>query len=138
MKTSMADALGPILARFDGINKQPLRAVWQFVLDDCLDRVILDFDSVSLVIASNPDDDTIQFWVVNKAQVEHTGGVDASQQQHWQKLIGKQFGWGWLTINQQGYSDGLLLSFGGMIPQLVLNVVASSIKVGTITIIRTS
>jgi hypothetical protein len=44
-----------------------------------------------------------------------------------------QFGWGWITMNQQGYCDGLLLSFGKVIfPQLVLNVMASAIEVGKI------
>jgi hypothetical protein len=31
-------------------------------------------------------------------------------------------------VNQQGYLDGVLLSFGGVIPQLLITVVASSLK----------
>ena len=46
----------------------------------------------------------------------------------------KTFGWGWVAIDQQGYCDGLLLSFEAIVfPEIVLNVVASSIKVGAVT-----
>jgi Family of unknown function (DUF6334) len=36
--------------------------------------------------------------------------------------------WGWITINQQDALDGILISFGGISPQVMLNVIASSIK----------
>ncbi len=48
-------------------------------------------------------------------------------QQPWRGLIGKAFGWGWLTLNQQGYCDGALLSFGDLNPRILLQVIASSI-----------
>ncbi len=38
-----------------------------------------------------------------------------------------------LIMNQQGYIDGLLIGFDGIEPQVLLNVVASSIKVSQIT-----
>jgi len=44
----------------------------------------------------------------------------------------KSFGWGWLTINQQGYIDGDMLSFAGITPRLLITVVASSLKVSGI------
>lgn len=47
----------------------------------------------------------------------------------WQKLIGKECGWTWVTINQQGYRDGVLLSFSGIVPSVMLHVIASSIEV---------
>jgi hypothetical protein len=46
----------------------------------------------------------------------------------WRNLIGQAFGWGWITINQQDALDGILLSFDGIIPLVMLNVIASSIK----------
>jgi hypothetical protein len=42
-------------------------------------------------------------------------------------LIGEAFGLGWITTNQQDALNGILLSFGGIRPQVMLNLVASSI-----------
>jgi hypothetical protein len=46
----------------------------------------------------------------------------------WREFVGQPFGWGWAVMNQQGYSDGVLLSFGGVTPQVLLEVIASSLK----------
>jgi hypothetical protein len=50
----------------------------------------------------------------------------------WRGFIGEPFGWGWITINQQDALDGILISFAGITPQLMLNVMASSIEEGII------
>ena len=60
--------------------------------------------------------------------------VDVSSNEPWVNFIGKVFGWGWITLNQQGYCDGVLLSFEQVVfPEVALNVIASSIKVGVVT-----
>jgi hypothetical protein len=46
----------------------------------------------------------------------------------WDRFIGKAFGWGWVTVNQQGYCDGALLGFDGISPNISIEVMASSIK----------
>ena len=85
-------------------------------------------------MTANDNDDSIDFRIANVADVGNFVGVDASRQEPWAGFIGKPFSWGWITMNQQGYCDGLLLSFGEIIfPQLVFNVMASSIEVGKIT-----
>jgi len=88
--------------------------------------VILDFGQISLIIEARSEDDTVEIWTDQGSTVAKTG-VDAGKSKPWSGLIGKPFGWGWVTINQQGYCDGVLLSFGGITPQIFLNVVASSI-----------
>ncbi len=100
--------------------------VWRVYDEGCVARVILDFDQLSLIIEARPEDDTVE---IRTEEVNPIGkaGVDASNSDLWSSFIGKQFGWGWATINQQGYCDGVLLSFGGITPQVMLNVVASSI-----------
>ena len=54
--------------------------------------------------------------------------INISNSQRWQRFIGRSFGWGWITINQQAYINDILISFGDLTPTLCFNVVASSIK----------
>lgn len=75
-------------------------------------RVELEFDTADLSV-----------------QTQHGGGEEISNRQPWSDVIGKQFGWGWVTVNQQGYLDGVLLSLNGIVPEILINVVASEIKV---------
>jgi hypothetical protein len=90
--------------------------------------VILDFEQLSLVIKAKPDDDTIEIAVERDADISSRTYIDASISYPWRKFVGEPFGWGWIAINQQGFCDGALLSFHGIKPQLLLNVVASSLK----------
>lgn len=132
VKTRTAEALSPMLTVFHSIEGKSLHAVWKVYTEGSLDRLILDFGPLSLVVVADENDDTIDIKVADSADLRNAGYVDASKVEPWQSLIGESFGWGWVTVNQQGYCDGLLLSFGGIVPQLAINVIASSIKVGTI------
>jgi len=131
-KNRVAEALYPTLDAFHAISGQPLQTVWQVYTEASLDRLILDFGSVSLVVIADENDDSVDLEVAETTDDHNAGSVDASHLEPWNNFIGRAFGWGWVTVNQQGYCDGLLLSFEGIIPQLVLNVIASSIKVGMI------
>jgi len=51
----------------------------------------------------------------------------------WKKLLGKECGWTWMAFNQQGYCDSAMLSFDGIVPTVLLHVIASSIELFTIT-----
>jgi hypothetical protein len=132
-KTRAAEALTPMLDAFHLIDEKSLQAVWHVYTEGSLDRLALDFGRISLMVAADENDDSLDVTVVGTADLPKTGGVDASHLEPWKAVIGKCFGWGWITVNQQGYCDGLLLSFGGIVPQIALNVIASSIKVATIT-----
>jgi hypothetical protein len=79
------------------------------------------------------NDDSIKFHAAETSGLELTGSEDAAQSEVWRDFVGQQFGWGWITVNQQGYCDGLLLSFAGINPQIVLNVAASSIRAARVT-----
>jgi hypothetical protein len=85
-----------------------------------LEQVILDFGPVSLAIVAISDDDSVAVRCVKATDLNTTGLVDASHDQCWNDFIGTSFGWGWVTVNQQGYCDGMLLSFDGIVPQLVV------------------
>ena len=75
-------------------------------------------------VTAEPDDETV---IVSAGSFDPEGGIDLSES--WRDLIGAEFWWGWIAVNQQGYSDGVLLSFNGIDPQVLLNVIASSIVV---------
>jgi len=132
-KTRTAEELARMLSGFHSMESRALHAVWKVYTEASLDRLILDFGLVSLIIVADENDDSIDITVAETVDMSSTGGVDGSNLEPWKSLIGESFGWGWVTVNQQGYCDGLLLSFGGIVPQLLINVIASSIKVGTIT-----
>jgi hypothetical protein len=120
--------LHPLLLEFHGINGHPLRTVWRVYTEQCLDQVILGFETDSLVVEAEPYDDTLKFHLTSNKDLNTKGWIDASRSEPWSGFIGKPFGWGWITINQQDALDGILLSFGGITPQLMLNVMASSIE----------
>jgi hypothetical protein len=126
-------ALSPILADFRSIGQRPLRTVWHVQEENILIRIIFDFDELSLIVSADANDDSVDLEFGNQKDADKTGYIDASQLLPWKDFVGLPFGWGWITVNQQGYCDGLLLSFGNIIPQVILNAVASSLKVGEIT-----
>jgi hypothetical protein len=92
-----------------------------------------DFGPVSLSVFAVSDDDSVDFRCAKTTDLGTTECANASHDQFWSAFIGVPFGWGWITVNQQGYCDGMLLSFGGIAPQVVMNVKASSITLGRIS-----
>ena len=132
VSAAVGEALFPVLSWFQEIGQQPLRAVWEVRADGCLDRIILDFELLSLVVSAEPDYDTVDFETVATLTADRSGGIEMSGLPPWNAFVGVPFGRGWVTVNQQGYCDGLLLSFGVIKPQIVLNVCASSIDIGIV------
>ncbi len=132
-KRRVAEAAFPMLSTFHSVEGQTLRSVSYVYVEACLDRVILNLDTAALSIAADPDDDSIDFGVTSISELQ-PGGRDVSHNQPWIELLGKPLGWGWVAINQQGYSDAVLLGFDGVVfPRIVLSVAASSIDVGLVS-----
>lgn len=119
--------LHPLLLQFQELCGQPLETVWRVYEEQCLDKIILQFASLTVIIEAEPDDDTIKFHVTSKQQPTEEW-CQASGSEPWIGVIGKPFGWGWLTINHLDALDGILMSFSGNTPQVLLTVVGSSIK----------
>src|SRR5437870_2731098 len=111
---------------------EALRAVYERETDQCTERLVLLFAKKSLVFEANEDDDTFSVSCKNSSTFNGRSLLKKSDSVIWQSLIGKSFGWGWVTVNQQGYCDGALLSFAGITPVVLLEVVASSIEVSGI------
>jgi hypothetical protein len=105
-----------------------LREVYERESAQCRDRLVLVFTTKALVFKANEDDDTISIYSRKSTTFHKPGTYRKSRSGIWQRFIGKAFGWGWITVNQQGYCDGALLSFDGITPGVLLEVVASSIE----------
>jgi len=127
-----AAALAPVLELFDSLAGRPLSGVWLRHEHGCLTEAALDFGGIFLAAVAEEDFDTLKLEI--SARPSLTEFVDSNEMVPWSAYIGRQFSWGWLTMNQQGYVDGVLLGFGDDIcPKILLNVIASEIKVGAIT-----
>lgn len=124
-KTKAAEALFPLLSLFHEVDGAELDAVTEFREADAATELRLQFGSRFLVIRAEAEDDTANLSI----ETQLSGGDVISGRQPWSDLIGKQIGWGWVMVNQQGYLDGVLLSFGGVIPEILIAVVASALKV---------
>lgn len=130
-KIAAAEALWPLLDTFQALSGHPLRRARHFYDAASLNAVVLDFGNLFLTVTTEKDDDTIEF-SVGSADCEVNKSIDVSNAPPWASFMGAPFGWGWVTVNQQGYTDGLIMSFGGIVPQIMLSVMASSIKESTI------
>jgi hypothetical protein len=128
VRTEIAMTLAPLMDGFHAVSGQILRAVWRTIVEGSVEKVVLDFDQLSLVIEADPDTDTVRLRADNKANSHGGHCINTSASETWGSVVGRSFGWGWITMNQQGYCDGVLLSFDGITPQIMLAVVASSLK----------
>jgi hypothetical protein len=136
-KIRAAEALYPLLSPFHAVAGRILCGIRHVSADGCLDQIILDFGAASLIVTADENDDSIEVEITERVHSEtNLEGMNSNHAELWKAFIGRSFGWGWITVNQQGYCDGLLLSFEGINPQLLLNVVASSIKASKIVAIQ--
>jgi hypothetical protein len=137
----MGDSLHQILSSLQAIDDVPgaddltLRTVWYIHTEGCLERVVFGFDTLFLSVIADIDDDTVKVWTSGRVDFDMAKATDVTQSRPWSSFVGKSLGWGWVMVNQQGYCDGLMLSFANIQPQVCLNVVASSFKVFEISLI---
>lgn len=106
-----------------------IESVWCERVDDCLEKIILKFETESLVIKAVADDDTVQLLRVPNAELAEVLQHAEPAPRVFSKYVGQEFGWGWIAVNQQNYLDGVLLSFNDIVPNLLLSVIASSLHV---------
>src|SRR5262249_27987966 len=106
-----------------------LREVYERDVNQSRNQLILVFTTKFLVFQVNRDDDTISVFSRGIARFDKRGLSRKSRSRFWKPFIEKSFGWGWATVNQQGYYDGALLSFDDLPPAVFLEVVASSIEI---------
>jgi hypothetical protein len=119
-------ALSPILQPFHQAQGKQLTAVLRRDTDEG-EEMILAFGMDGLFFACDEDLDKLTLRFEELSDIEDV--EDLTTDAAWNRFLGKEFFWGWLTINQQGYNDGALLSFDGVVPEIGLNVVASEFEV---------
>jgi hypothetical protein len=110
-------------------SREDLRLVGVFerITDGCRDVIVLKFPDAVLALAVDADTDTIEVRCHDAASFDLADLTCINDAPPWPSLCGKSFGWGWVTINQQGYQDGVVLSFNGLEPSVMLNVAAASL-----------
>jgi hypothetical protein len=110
-------------------EEQKLQGVFERIEDGCRTLIVLRFAAAALVFLADADNDTIEVRCQEADALDHTGQHCVSTVSPWVSVVGRPFGCGWVTINQQGYQDGVLLSFGGLAPSVLLTVVATNLRV---------
>ncbi len=106
-------------------NDRLSRVLWRN-RNETPEALCLIFEKRTLLIQANDADDTISVAVGETLKADEC--TDLSSSSFWRDFLGLPFGWGWIATNQQGYRDAVLLSFAGIIPQVMLEVIASSMK----------
>lgn len=91
------------------------------------EEILLAFGADALIFRCNEDSDAIT--VTFELIPELEDADDLTTDPAWSRFIGKELSTGWLMQNQQGYADGALLSFDGVVPEVGLNVVAAAFEV---------
>jgi hypothetical protein len=132
VKTKIAETLFSTLSAFHDVSGLILRAVTVGRSGDSLARITFDFGTRALVLRADEEDDTVEFWSTESTLLEPSEKNDDRDVYLWKQSIGQEFGWGWVTVNQQGYLDGVMLSFGGITPQFLITAAASCLKVSHI------
>jgi Family of unknown function (DUF6334) len=69
--------------------------------------ITLAFEHGSVLVAAQPDADTITMRAVTSAD-----GANVSAERPWRDAVGRGLIWIWTLRNQHGYEDGCQLEFG--------------------------
>lgn len=91
------------------------------------EELLLAFGGEGLVFRCNEDSDTLALSFESLPALADADDLTAHPA--WSRFIGKELSTGWLMVNQQGYTDGALLSFDGVVPEVGVNVVAAAFEV---------
>jgi hypothetical protein len=114
-----------------------LKNVFEKIADGCRDEVVLDFGDSCLRIGVDINTDTLVLRFRSMPFRPTKRWVSLRSAEPWKKCDGKECGWTWLAVNQQGYLDTVLISFDGIVPTVMLQAIASSVEVFTITPAKT-
>jgi Family of unknown function (DUF6334) len=106
-----------------------LHDVHEKVVHGLREEIVLDFGDSSVTFVAEPDYDTIGCRFRNQPFVSNRGYRRVGAESPWSRLVDKACGWTWLAVNQQGYWDTALISFDAVVPNVLLNVMASSLYV---------
>jgi hypothetical protein len=128
VKRQTAIALSPLLSIFETIDGLTLRGVKQRTTNDIVDTILFQLEESFLTIKAMSDDTVTIF-----LESGYGHGTAINDVQPWATNIGKSIGWNWVAVNQQGYMDSVLISFGCVVPEIAIFAVASGLQVHSIS-----
>ena len=131
------ETMNPLLLP-DRVEAYSLHDVFERVIDGCRDEIVLSFGDCFLSFKIEPDVDTIEAQFHDKKFVSKRSYHSIGHDDPWTRYLNQECGWTWLAINQQGYWDTVLISFETVVPNVLLNVMASSIHVFAVGPMRTT
>lgn len=114
---------------FSSGRAQRLKEVWERVGSGCRHYIVLRFTYDVLAFKVNEDEDTIDVRCTKPSAIDFSDLRRADPEEPWCRFMGKSLTWGWVAVNQQGYQDGVLLSFDYVMPSVMLCVAASSAEI---------
>ena len=109
-----------------------LHDVLERVVHGCRDEIVLDFGDCHLRFRVDIDTDTVAGEFHRRAFGAKRGYRSIGSAAPWRRYLNKHCGWTWLGLNQQGYWDTILISFDAVVPNVLLNAMASSLYVCSI------
>jgi len=115
-----------------------LKDVLEKVVYGCRDEIILNLEDCYLRFGVDIDTDTLTSKFQPSPFRAAKGYTSVRSAEPWKKLVGKECGWTWLAVNQQGYLDSVLVSFDGIEPNVLLQTIASSVEVFRVVRLKTA
>jgi hypothetical protein len=109
-----------------------LHDVYQKIVFGCRDEIVLDFGDCFLRFSVDADTDSIASRFHEGTYAAKRGYQSIGSAPPWRQYLNETCGWTWLAINQQGYWVTILISFKSIVPNIMLNAMASSLYVFTI------
>lgn len=103
-----------------------LRGVRERLVDGCRAEVAFDFGAGALLVRVDEDDDSLHARFADTADEAADGTWRATSA--FDRWIGAACGQTWHAVNSQGYCDSFLIAFDGVVPDLMLQSIASSIE----------
>ena len=113
-----------------------LHDVLEKMVYGCREELILDLGDCFLRFGVDDNTDTIASRFQPSPFRAKKGYRSIQSDKPWKKYVGKECGWTWLAWNQQGYLDSVLLGFEGIEPNVLLQTIASSIDVFTVSLVK--
>ncbi len=106
-----------------------LRNVYERMIEGCRGELVLQWDGGCLFFRADTETDSLEAEFHDGAFTPSDKYRSLRSCKPWSGCLGKSCGWTWLAVDQEGYWDGALLSFDGIVPNVLLSVTASSICV---------